>query len=73
MKEGEGMMEELQDITLTITLHPGGKPPSVSGPLMNKPICLYMLEIAKDFVKVYAPEDKVKPAGIIDFARKRFK
>lgn len=64
--------EEQKDITLTITFHPDNRPPQVTGPLANKPLCIYMLEVAKDMVKVWRPEEpKVKPAGIMDFVRKK--
>lgn len=68
--------EEPKDIVMTIVLPADGSAPKVTGPLMNKPICLFMLEMAKDIVKMWRPEEpKVKPAGgsVIDFARKRFK
>lgn len=66
-------VKEPQDIVMTIVLPADGSAPKVSGPLMNKPICLFMLEIAKDIVKAWRPEEpKIVPAkgGIMDFARK---
>ena len=65
--------EQPKDITLTIVLPADGTAPKVSGPLMNKPICLFMLEVAKDIIKAWRPEPpKIVPAkhGIMDFARK---
>lgn len=59
--------EERKDITLTITLPADGSLPTMSGPLANKPICLYMLEIARDMVKAWRMEEKIiKPAGGTD-------
>jgi hypothetical protein len=46
--------EVVKEIVLTVTLKQDGNV-SVTGPLIQKPICMYMLEIAKDVVKMYNP------------------
>ena len=69
----EAKPEEVKEMVLTITIKQDGNV-SVNGPLFQKPICLYMLELAKDVVKLYNPNKVIVPqkGGIFNFARKRF-
>jgi hypothetical protein len=66
---------ENKDLVFTITMKPEGTV-NINGPLTNKPICLWMLEVAKNLMMMYQPEQsKIQPAkgSMMDFARKRFK
>jgi hypothetical protein len=68
-------VNEKKDVVFTITMKSDGNI-TINGPLANKPMCLWMLEIGKGLMMAFNPNhsDIVKPRGnIVDFARKRFK
>lgn len=50
--------EDVEELVMVITLKQDGNV-QVSGPLVQKPLCLYMLELAKDVVKLYNPNPKI--------------
>jgi len=57
------MEEEIKDIILTITMH--GPEIKVDGPIRNEPLSLWLLDKAKDIIKIsniQANQPKVQPA-----------
>ena len=67
MAENEEInLDTVKEMVLTITLKQDGNV-SINGPLIQKPICLYMLELAKDIVKMYNPNPQkiIKPISRI--------
>ena len=66
-------VKEEKEINFTITMKSDGNV-TINGPLSNKPLCLYLLEIGKDLMKAWTPDKpKITPArhGIIDFMRRK--
>jgi len=49
-------------MTLTITIE-DGKSPEVTGPLNNKLVCYGMLELARDLIKDYKPQEIIPVSG----------
>lgn len=69
----EEIKNENKDIVLTIILNSNGV--KVDGPIKNEPLALWMLDKAKDIIKIHniqASEPVIhKPShGILDFVRK---
>ena len=63
----------IKDLTFTITMSDDGDI-KINGPLSNKPLCLYLLEVGKDLLKAWTPEKpKIEPArhGLRDFMRRK--
>lgn len=63
--------EEKKDILLTITLNNEGV--KVDGPINNEPLSLWLLDKAKDIVKIHNIQQNTpkieKPHGIMGFVR----
>lgn len=76
----EGVKEEAKDIQLTITIAGKDGQLSIGGPgdggLYDEPLCFWMLEKAKDFIKMnnarIGMDKNRKPEGIIVPGQKPF-
>ena len=72
---GDNGGDKSQDVILTITHHSNGCT-TITGPIPNEPLCFWMLDKAKDIIKVKNIEEVLKnkpriakPHGIMQFVR----